>query len=65
MKAKVDLIKKNLHLSAKGRFNNTYKIFIIFRFAWTLATNVPINGDKPKSNGVLPLPVGFTLETTI
>ena len=35
------------------------------RFNWTLATEVPVNGSTPKGHGIVPVPVGFTLETSL
>ncbi|CAD8092657.1 unnamed protein product [Paramecium sonneborni] len=57
VKARVNVFNKTLGISAKGKFNNT--------FSWTLATEVPIDGQAPKKCGCLPVPIGLTLETTI
>ncbi|CAD8088932.1 unnamed protein product [Paramecium sonneborni] len=57
VKARLNVFKRTVGLSAKGKFNNT--------FAWTLATELPVNGTSPSKCGCLPVPIGLTLETTI
>ncbi|CAK85630.1 unnamed protein product (macronuclear) [Paramecium tetraurelia] len=57
VKARLNVLNKTVGLSAKGKFNNT--------FSWTLATVVPIDGTCPAKCGILPVPLGITLETTI
>ncbi|CAD8121262.1 unnamed protein product [Paramecium sonneborni] len=56
-KARINLTKKSLGLSGKGRFNE--------KFNWTLSTELPLDGSMPKKQGVLPLPVGFTIDTSL
>ncbi|CAD8126774.1 unnamed protein product [Paramecium sonneborni] len=57
LKARVNLIQQKLALSGKGKIND--------RFNWTLSTEVPLNGSLPTKQGILPLPIGFTLDASL
>ncbi|CAD8210012.1 unnamed protein product [Paramecium octaurelia] len=57
VKAKVNTSTAALGLSGKGKFNE--------KFNWTLSTELPIDGSWPKKQGVFPVPVGFTIDTSL
>jgi hypothetical protein len=57
LKGRVDILNRTLGLVAKGK--------LVDRFNWTISASVPVDGSKPKSVGLLPLPLGFTLDTSV
>ncbi|CAD8183675.1 unnamed protein product [Paramecium pentaurelia] len=57
VKARINVTQQRLGLSGKGKLND--------RFNWALSTELPLDGSLPNKQGFLPLPIGFTLDTSL
>ncbi|CAD8210209.1 unnamed protein product [Paramecium pentaurelia] len=57
VKARINTSTAMLGLSGKGKFNE--------KFNWTFSTELPLGGQWPKKQGVFPIPVGFTIDTSL